>query len=242
MCGRFTLATPAAEWAALFRLGDVPEAEPRYNIAPTQPVHVVRVPSGSRERPDPGSGSAERPALPREAVRLRWGLVPSWAREIGSGQPLINARSETVAERPSFRDSFRDRRCLVVADGFYEWQATGGRKQPYWIGMEDGRPFGFAGLWDRWMAPGGDAIESCAILTTEADERLRPLHDRMPVIVDPEHFDDWLDPDTILWELDPVLRGSPTELRFHPVSNRVNYVANDDPACAEPMRSQTELF
>jgi len=128
---------------------------------------------------------------------MRWGLVPRWAREVGSGQPLINARSETVAEKPSFRDSYRERRCLVVADGFYEWHAAGRRKQPYWIGLSDGRPFGFAGLWDRWKAPDGKMVESCTILTTEATEALRELHDRMPVIVEPEHFDLWMDPDTI---------------------------------------------
>jgi putative SOS response-associated peptidase YedK len=242
MCGRFTLATPAAEWAALFGLQEVPDVEPRFNIAPTQDVDVVRALPGVREHA--GLGRApDGASVPREAARLRWGLVPRWAREVGSGQPLINARSETVAEKPSFRDSFRDRRCLVVADGFYEWQSTGGRKQPYWIGMEDGRPFGFAGLWDRWNPGEGAPLESCAILTAAANETLRPLHDRMPVIVDPEHFELWLDPDTIPWELEPILQGSErADLRFHPVSTRVNYVANDDPACMEPMRTQTELF
>ena len=156
---------------------------------------------------------------------------------------MINARSETVAEKPSFRESYRERRCLVVADGFYEWHAAGQRKQPYWIGLSDGRPFGFAGLWDRWKAPDGKTIESCTILTTEASETLRELHDRMPVIVEPEHFDLWMDPDTIPWELDPLLApGDEQDIQFFPVTTRVNYVANDDPQCMEPMQTQTELF
>lgn len=242
MCGRFTLATPASEWAALFRLDDIPATEPRFNIAPTQEVAVVRAPPGLREHPGLHLAPAGSP-VPREARFMRWGLIPRWAREPATDRPLINARSETVAEKPSFRDSFRERRCLVVADGFYEWQPAGRRKQPYWIGLSDGRPFGFAGLWDRWTGEDGGAIDSCTILTTEANGALRPLHDRMPVIVDPEHFDLWLDPDTIPWELEPVLRPHPDEdIRFHPVTTRVNYVANDDPMCAEPMQTQTELF
>ncbi len=242
MCGRFTLATPASEWAALFRLDETPAVEPRFNIAPTQEVDVVRAPPGLREHPGLHLAPAGSP-VPREAARMRWGLVPHWAREIGTGQPLINARSETVAEKPSFRDSYRERRCLVVADGFYEWQAAGRRKQPYWIGLSDRRPFGFAGLWDRWKAPDGNTVESCVILTSEANEALCDLHDRMPVIVDPDHFDLWMDPDTIPWELEPLLRPRDADdIQFHPVTTRVNYVANDDPLCMEPMQTQTELF
>jgi len=242
MCGRFTLATPASEWAALFRLDEIPDVEPRFNIAPTQDVAVVRAPPGLREHPGlhlapPGS------PVPREIATMRWGLIPRWAREIGSGQPLINARSETVAEKPSFRDSYRERRCLVVADGFYEWQAAGKHKQPYWIGLPGGQPFGFAGLWDRWKAEDGHTIESCTILTTDANESLRALHDRMPVIVAPEQFDLWMDPDTIPWELEPLLSPYPGgDIEFYPVTTRVNYVANDDALCMEPMQTQTELF
>jgi len=242
MCGRFALATPAAEWAALFRLEDPLEIEPRFNIAPTQPVAVVRAPPGLRDHPGVHPAEAGDP-LPREATMLRWGLVPNWSREFGSGPPLINARSETVAQKPSFRDSFRERRCLVVADGFYEWRTAGTNKQPYWIGLPDGRPFAFAGLWDAWSPPDGPPVESCAILTTEASGSLRPLHDRMPLIVAPEHYDLWMDADTIPWELEPVFE-APTaaDLRFHPVSSRVNSVSNDDPACLAPLEAQTELF
>jgi putative SOS response-associated peptidase YedK len=242
MCGRFTLATPASEWAALFRLDEIPDVEPRFNIAPTQDVMVVRAPSGLRERPGLHLAPSGSP-VPREAATMRWGLIPRWAREIGSGQPLINARSETVAEKPSFRDSYRERRCLVVADGFYEWQAAGRHKQPYWIGIAGGQPFGFAGLWDRWKAEDGHTVDSCTILTTDANESLRPLHDRMPVIVAPEQFDMWMDPDTIPWELEPLLIPYPADdMEFYPVTTRVNYVANDDALCMEPMRTQTELF
>ena len=242
MCGRFTLATPASEWAALFRLDEIPDVEPRFNIAPTQDVAVVRAPPGLREHTGLHLAPTGSP-VPRELVTIRWGLVPRWAREIGSGQPLINARSETVAEKPSFRDSYRERRCLVVADGFYEWQAAGRTKQPYWIGLAGERPFGFAGLWDRWKAEDGRAVESCTILTTEANDSLRALHDRMPVIVAPEHFDLWMDPDTIPWELEPLLSPYPEDdIEFHPVTTRVNYVANDDALCMEPMQTQTELF
>ena len=130
-----------------------------------------------------------------------------------------------------------------MADGFYEWHAAGRQKQPYWIGLSDSRPFGFAGLWDLWKAEDGRTVESCTILTTEANEALRPLHNRMPVIVDPERFDLWLDPDTIPWELEPILSPHAEEdVHFYPVTTRVNYVANDDPLCMEPMQTQTELF
>jgi len=242
MCGRFTLATPAAEWAALFRLNEPPDVDPRYNIAPTQDVVIVRTPVGLREHPGLAlADSGARP--PREWALVRWGLVPHWAREIGTSAPLINARSETVAEKPSFRDSFRERRCLVVADGFYEWQPAGRRKQPYWIGLQDRRPFAFAGVWDRWKSDTGDALDSCAILTTDANEALRSLHDRMPVILRPEDHDRWMDPDTVPWELESLLSPYPAEdTLFHPVSTRVNFVANDDPECAEPLAPQTELF
>ncbi|MDT8436467.1 MAG: SOS response-associated peptidase [Gemmatimonadota bacterium] len=236
MCGRFTLATPAAEWAALFELGDVPEFAPRWNIAPTQDVAAVRV----VPRADGGADPAER-----EVARLRWGLVPHWAKEVDPlGRALINARSETAAEKPSFRDPFRARRCLVVADGFYEWgPGTGGRKQPYWIGLAGGGPFGFAGLWDRWEVEPGTVLETCAILTTGANEALRPLHDRMPVILPPAEHRTWLDPAAETGVLEEALRPLPPDaVTFHPVSTRVNHVGNDDPECAAPLRTQRELF
>ncbi|MFO7587137.1 MAG: SOS response-associated peptidase [Gemmatimonadota bacterium] len=244
MCGRFTLATPAAEWASLFGLNEVPDLDPRYNIAPTQDVAAIR----STAPAQGGDASPEAPPEParanREMVALRWGLVPHWAREFDPvGRAMINARSETAAEKPSFRDSFRFRRCLVVADGFYEWRPEGRRKQPYWIHLAERRPFAFAGLWDRWTGGEGAPVESCTILTTDANEALRPLHDRMPVILDPTAHATWLDPDAPLWELQRLMAPLPPEaIAFHPVSTRVNHVANDDPECIELLRTQTELF
>jgi len=243
MCGRFTLTTPAAVWAALFELDSVPELGPRYNIAPTQPVAAVR--STARPQTD-ASGPNETGAgngSGHEFALLRWGLVPHWTRDLDlKGRALINARSETVAEKPSFRDSFRFRRCLVVADGFYEWQPAGARKQPFWIRLDTGAPFAFAGLWDRWVGE-DETLESCTLLTTEANEGLRPLHDRMPVILDPHDYEAWIDPDTPRWELESLLVPYPSEsMTFHPVSTHVNHVGHDDPACIAPLRSQTDLF
>ena len=237
------MTTPAAVWAELFELDFVPELGPRYNIAPTQPVAAVR--STARPQTDTAeSGEMEtRNGPSRELALLRWGLVPHWARDPDlKGRTLINARSETVAEKPSFRDSFRFRRCLVVADGFYEWQPAGARKQPFWIRLESGTPFAFAGLWDRWVGE-DQTLESCTLLTREANEGLRSLHDRMPVILDPQNHEAWIDPDTPHWELESLLGPYPSEsMTFHPVSTHVNHVGHDDPACIAPLRSQTDLF
>ena len=237
------MTTPADVWAKLFELDSVPELGPRYNIAPTQPVAAVR--STARPQTDAAeSGRVEsRNGSNRKFALLRWGLVPHWAREPDlKGRTLINARSETVADKPSFRDSFRFRRCLVVADGFYEWQPAGARKQPFWIRLDSGAPFAFAGLWDRWVGE-DQTLESCTLLTTEANEGLRSLHDRMPVILDPQHHEAWIDPDTPHWELESLLGPYPSEsMTYHPVSTYVNHVGHDDPACIAPLRSQTDLF
>ena len=243
MCGRFTLTTPADVWAALFKLDPVPQFGPRYNIAPTQSVATVRSTArpqtelSEHEKTQTGADSAH------EFASLRWGLIPHWARQPDlKGRTLINARSETVAEKPSFRDSFRFRRCLVVSDGFYEWQPAGARKQPFWIRLDTEAPFAFAGLWDRWTSE-SESLESCTILTTQANEALIPLHDRMPVILDPGHYESWLDPDTPHWELESLLVPYPSEqMTFHPVSTYVNHVGHDDPTCIVPLRSQTDLF
>lgn len=214
MCGRYTLASPGHVVAELFGLGEVPELRPRYNIAPTQPVAVVRA-TGDRPRLD----------------MLQWGLVPSWAKDLTIGSKLINARAETVAEKPSFRAALRARRCLVVADGFYEWQPTSGRKQPWFFQIGGGRAFAFAGLWERWAPPGIDPIESCTIVTTEANEVVAPVHGRMPVILTPEGCSRWLAGGPTE-ELQALLAPfPPDEMCAHPVSLRVNSPANDDPAC-----------
>src|SRR4051812_30295235 len=175
MCGRFTQRKPAERVKREFRLEEAPSIEARYNIAPTQDVLAIR-------RRDDGD----------EAVFLKWGLIPSWAKDASIGAKLINARSETVSEKPSFREAFKKRRCIIPADGFYEWQRTGGKKQPFFFQMRDERPFGFAGLWEKWRGEDGQMLETCTILTTEANEVLRPVHDRMPVILHTEDYELWL--------------------------------------------------
>jgi putative SOS response-associated peptidase YedK len=218
MCGRFTLTASADVLADLFDLVEVPDWTPRYNIAPTQPVAVVRL----------------QPAGGREFARLRWGLVPSWAKEI-AGPPLINARADTVATKPSFRTALRQRRCLVLADGFYEWQKRGKEKQPFSIRLLGDRPFAFAGLWERWNG-GEQPVESCAIITTEANDLLRPVHERMPVILPPAAYAEWLDPQAHdAQQLTALLRPYAAEdMKAVPVSAWVGNARHDDPRCLEP--------
>ncbi len=223
MCGRFTLRATPEQLIQLFDLAEAPPAAPRYNIAPTQPVLVVRVDAHS------GNGS-------REATFLNWGLIPSWAKDPSIGSRMINARAETVAEKPSFRAAFKYRRCLIPSDGFYEWQKVKGGKQPYLIGMEDGALFAFAGLWEHWERE-GSVIESCTILTTDANELVEPIHNRMPLILDPADYDEWLSP-TLQGgdELRHLLRPFPAQqMKAFPVSTGVNNPRNEDPACVAPI-------
>jgi putative SOS response-associated peptidase YedK len=196
--------------------------QPRYNIAPTQPVAAVRASSGANSR---------------EMALLRWGLIPFWAKNINMGARMINARSETVADKPAFRAAFRRRRCLVVADGFYEWQKVNGAKQPFYIHLQDGKAFGIAGLWERWEGAEGTAIESCTLLTTVPNELVRAVHDRMPVILAPEDYGLWLNPDIqSVEDLAPLLRPYPeSEMLAYPVSRWVNSPRNNDPRCIEPL-------
>jgi putative SOS response-associated peptidase YedK len=227
MCGRFTLRTPAADLVEIFDVIRNFELTPRYNIAPTQDVLAIRETEGRREM-----------------VEMRWGLLLS-SSEAKSGPPLINARSETAATRPAFRHAFRSRRCLIPADGFYEWQPTDeGGKQPFLITLRDERPFAFAGLWERCRGPDDEPIESCTILTTEANDRLRELHDRMPVILPPDHYGPWLDPHIEdVRALQTLLTSYPgAEMKFRPVSRRVNSARNDDAACIQPAESPKTLF
>jgi putative SOS response-associated peptidase YedK len=222
MCGRFTLRSSGEAVAEAFGLPEAPDLWPRFNIAPGQPLAVVR---------------QKQQAQGRELAFLRWGLVPAWADDPSSGHRLANARSETAATKPPFRRAFRSRRCLVVADGFYEWQPTSGRKQPYFVGLQDDRPFGLAGLWERWEKHGGP-VESCTILTTDANELMRPIHERMPVIVPPDQYGLWLDPrfeDTK--RLAKLLQPFPAEgMLAYPVSTLVNNAKNDVPQCVEAIR------
>jgi putative SOS response-associated peptidase YedK len=207
--------------ARLFGVADAPEVEPRYNIAPTQFVAAVR--AGGEGR--------------RELAMLSWGLVPSWAKDKSIGARMINARAETLAEKPSFRNAYRRRRCLVLADGYYEWQRSGAVKQPYFIAFEGGEPFGMGGLWERWRDPSsGELLESCCIVTTTPSPPVLHVHDRMPVIVPPSAYSEWLDPQNEATErlgrlLAPcVLPG----LQARPVSRRVNDARNQGPDLIEP--------
>jgi putative SOS response-associated peptidase YedK len=212
MCGRFAFYSPHEAVARLFGVADAPEVEPRYNIAPTQFVAAVRESGG-----------------PREVAMLYWGLVPSWAKEKSIGARMINARSETLAEKPSFRNAWKRRRCLVLADGYYEWQRSGATKQPHFISFAGGMPFGMAGLWERWRDPGsGEPLESCCIVTTSPAPAIAHVHDRMPVIIPPDAYAEWLDPDNAA--TDRLARllvpcESP-ELQARPVSRRVNDARN----------------
>ena len=176
MCGRYTLFADLTELGERFGFdADGLPLSPNYNIAPTQIVLAVTNGDG------------------RHAAQMRWGLVPSWTKSLPSSRPMINARAETVAERPAFRSAFRRRRCLVIADGYYEWQRAGSGRTPFRIAMESGEPFAFAGLWETWQNPEGELVKSCAIITTDASEALNPIHDRMPVILPREHEELWLD-------------------------------------------------
>jgi putative SOS response-associated peptidase YedK len=225
MCGRYLFTASREALAQWFRLDDLPmELPARYNVAPSQPVPVVRA-----------------KAEGRECVLLRWGLIPSWAKDAGFSAHTINARAETLAEKPAYRNAFRRRRCLVPADGFYEWKKVGKEKQPHAIRPRDGNPFAFAGLWEHWQGPGGEVIESTAIVTTSANELLRPLHERMPVILPPEHYAMWLDPrreDTA--DLLPLLAPYPDKLlNVYRVSNWVSNARHEGERCIAP---ETELF
>jgi putative SOS response-associated peptidase YedK len=222
MCGRFTLGATAATLAAQFDLANVPTWTPRYNIAPTQEVLIVLQRS---------------PQANREACLHRWGLIPPWAKDPSIGNRMINARAETVATKPAFRRAFKERRCLLLADGLYEWQRQERRKQPFYIRLRDGRPFAFAGLWEHWEGSEGMAIQSCTILTTTSNEVVGRIHDRMPVILSPTDYDRWLDPS--IQEpavLETLLRPYPAdEMTAYPVSTLVNSPANDTSGCTEPL-------
>lgn len=228
MCGRFTLRITSAELAKFFELLREPQWKPRYNIAPTQPVGVIR-----------------RSADGRDCQLMHWGLIPSWAKDPKMGARMINARGETVATKPSFRAAFRRRRCLIPADGFYEWRKTGGRtKQPYHILMRDERPFAFAGLWERWTSEDGSELESCTIITTEPNDLLSELHDRMPVILAADDYDAWMNSENEETdELQGLLRPFPADkMKFYAIDTTVNSPRNDSPACIEPADVQGTLF
>ena len=179
MCGRFSQTATPEVVARQFALTDPPLFTPRYNIAPPQPIAAIRITSDTTTR---------------TLVMLRWGLIPSWAKDPKIGNQCINAKSETVAEKPSYRSGFKKRRCLVIATGFYEWQVRGRVKQPMWIGLRSKSPFAFAGLWEHWKPDEVELLETCTIITTEPNNLMAPIHNRMPVILAPTAYDQWLDP------------------------------------------------
>ncbi len=219
MCGRFTLGRSPREVAETFELEETPELAPRFNIAPGQAIATIGADAGSARR----------------LVLRRWGLVPHWSEGPGAGVRLINARSETAATRPAFREAFRRRRCLVPADGFYEWSAPrergdAGPRQPFHIGLPGGALFAIAGLWERWDGPDGRRLESCTLLTTAANARIAEIHDRMPAILLPADCAAWLDPERREpTQLEPLLQPlAPEAMELRPVSPRVNDVRCDD--------------
>ncbi len=233
MCGRYRLSRRKQLVEEYFASASGEEDwSPRYNIAPTQPVPVIR----------------QNPKEPvRELSLVRWGLIPSWAKDSTAAAKMINARSETAGTKPAFSDALKSRRCLIPADGFYEWQETRKAKQPYCFEVGEGELFAFAGIWDRWKAASGKTVETCSILTTSPNAVTSAVHDRIPVILDPDGYDLWLDPGmrdvSVASEL---LKPCDARLmRCYPVSTRINHVANDDEECSRPMelaQIQNRLF
>lgn len=220
MCGRYRLSRGKEALANHFGVDpDDIDWEPRYNIAPTQQVLVIRP---DRKQPI------------RHASTMRWGLIPHWATDPAIGVQTINARSETIATKPAFRESIQKRRCLVPADGFYEWKRSTRVKQPFCFEVRSGELFAFAGLWDRWRSSEGNLVESCTIVTTTPNRLLADIHSRMPVILSPADYDLWLDPGmtNVAAALDMLKPHDASVMNRFPVSTRVNAVANDDAECS----------
>lgn len=216
MCGRFTSLLSPELLAVIYEIFGPPESTPRYNIAPSQPVSIIR----------------QNAAGQRELATVKWGLIPFWAKDPSIGNSLINARGETVAEKPSFRAAFKHRRCIIPASGYYEWVAVGGSKQPWYIKGYEDRPLSLAGLWELWPSPDGSVIETCSIITTTANELMAPIHDRMPVILSSESIASWLEQRTKSDELKDLLRPcAPDILTAYTVSNLVNNTRFDSPSC-----------
>jgi len=218
MCGRYTLKASPEAIAEHFEVPEFPDLLPRYNIAPTQAVPVVKLtPDG------------------RTVTMLKWGLVPPWATDPSVGSRMINARAETVAEKPAYRSAFKQRRCLLLADGFFEWKPEGKTKQPWHFRLNDGGPFAFAGLCEHW-SKGGQTVSSCTLITGEPNHLVQPVHDRMPVILPPDRYDEWLDPENK--DVEGLLRllrpFDARKMTAYPVSKVVNRAGVDSPECVEP--------
>lgn len=221
MCGRFTLTTNGQAIAKAFQLSEVSDLSPRYNIAPSQLVATIVQNSQGQ----------------KSFQSMKWGLIPSWAKDPKIGHRLINARAETLQEKPSFRSAFQRRRCLILADGFYEWLKLESSKQPYYIHLQDRQLFAFAGLWEEWQSQQQEVIVSCCIITTEANELIKPLHHRMPVILSSDTYSQWLDPtinvtDQLQGFLTPY---NSAQMKTYPVSQNVNRPTYDQPDCLEPI-------
>ena len=234
MCNRYRLTHSKQYLADRFQAtGDEIEERPRYNIAPTQAVLTVRKEQGRKVR---------------HFSTMRWGLIPSWAKDMTIGTKTLNARSETITTTPAFRDSILTKRCLIPADGFYEWRKMGSVKQPYCFEVGEGEVFALAGLWDQWTSPDGEIIESCTILTTTPNSLVADLHDRMPVIVPPDKYDLWLDPDvTDIKVIRDILKPYDAKLmRLYPVNRKLNNSNNDDAESASRITldipTQEQLF
>jgi putative SOS response-associated peptidase YedK len=233
MCGRYRLSRRKQLVEEYFDCSsDESDWSPRYNIAPTQLIPVIR----------------QNPKEPvRELSLLRWGLMPSWAKDPSVAAKMINARSETASTKPAFRESLKSRRCLIPTDGFYEWVRTGKAKQPFCFEVNEGRLFAFAGIWDRWKDPTGNWIKTFSILTTTPNAVTSAVHDRMPVILDPDSYDLWLDPGMQnVAAISELLKPYDARLmRSYPISSRINHVANDDEECSRPVEvveTQDRLF
>lgn len=222
MCGRYTLHTASETLRKHFQVANPVELAPRFNIAPSQSVLAVRM-----------------GATDREFALLRWGLVPFWAKDKKIGYRTINARAETVASKPAFRAAFRQRRCLIPADGFYEWKPQSRGKQPYYISLQQNNLFAFAGLWERWTSDTGDILESCTIIVTTANDLVGSIHARMPVILNPADYATWLSPsETSAVQLTALLKPYPAELMTaYSVGHGVNNPKHEDPSCIRPLAS-----
>ena len=217
MCGRYVITSPPAAIRALFGYGEQPNFPPRYNVAPTQPIPLVRLAEGKRS-----------------FALMRWGLIPAWVDDPKNFSLLINARGESVLDKPAFRNAMRRRRCLIPADGFYDWRA-GEPKRPYFVRAKSGTPLAFAGLWETWTGPNGEEMETAAIVTTRANRTLAGIHERMPVVVPPEAFNMWLDCANIddKTAASLIAPASDDLLEAYEVSTVVNRTANDDPKLIE---------
>jgi putative SOS response-associated peptidase YedK len=227
MCGRFTLIAEPERVKEVFNISDTSNCqwEARYNIAPTQNIATVVYNSETKKR---------------ECRSLRWGLIPSWSKDSKMAARTINARAETLAEKPSFRSAFKRRRCLIIADGFYEWKKVETKKQPYYFQLQDNQPFAFAGLWEEWLSPEDEKITSCTIVTTEANELLQQIHHRMPVILPQSDYETWLDPQQNNTELlQKLLRPyGAEEMSAYRVSTKVNSPYHTSPECITPEREK----